>query len=156
MELWLAQGRAPAFANEQEKRAAWMRNRNWLMALHAKRGRRPDGWWRYESPVPRPRDPDDETPLLYELGLLSQDELALLMRGWREQFDKVQDPEWLGHCIGHAKPGDTFATFVDGARGRRLHYKWAGIPRELIKKWTAERRRRTKTIRKLETAAMVT
>jgi len=106
-----------------------------------------------ESPLPRPRDPDDEMPLLYELGLLTHDELTVLKREWREAFDRAQDPEF-SFCIGNARPQDTFATFVDGARGRRLFYRWAGIPTELIKQWARERRRRTKTIRKLETAAM--
>jgi hypothetical protein len=154
LELWLGPGREPAFASEDEKRDVWMRNRNWLMLRHASHGRRPDAWWRYESPEARPRDLDDETLLLYRLGLLTHDELTVLMREWREAFDKVQDPEWLGFCIGTAKPSDTFATFVDGACGRRLFYKWACIPPELIKRWTKELRRRAKTIRKLETAAM--
>ena len=69
---------------------------------------------------------------------------------WREHFDHANEPGWYGHCIGHAKKGDTFATWLHGEEGRRAHYKWAGIPHALIKKWTAEHKRRAKTIRKLE------
>jgi hypothetical protein len=144
MELWLGQCLQPAFESEQERHATWVRYRNWVMAKFANHGRRPDAWWRYEAPVPRPRDRDLEPPLLYRLGLLSEDELAVLMFEWRAQFDKAQQSEFE-FCIGHKKRGDTFATFLEGSAARRAHYKWACIPPELVKQWSEERRRRTRT-----------
>ena len=55
----------------------WLRHRERLMAMkHA--GHRPEEWWAYESP--RPRSPDFDLPQsiqLYEMGELTNDELAL-------------------------------------------------------------------------------
>src|SRR5215203_601175 len=36
----------------------------------------------------------------------------------------------------------------EGAAARQAHYRWAAIPAEILKRWTAERGRRTKTSRK--------
>jgi hypothetical protein len=71
---------------------------------------------------------------------------------WRRDFERAQQPGFK-FCIGHAKPGDTFASWLEGEPAKRAHLKWAGVPRALIRKWTAERRRRGKTIRKLDAAA---
>src|SRR6516164_5817645 len=76
--------------------------------------------------------------------------LAELEARWREYFDQAQEPGFT-HCIGHAKAGDTFASWLEGAAAKRAHYRWAGIPHELIRKWTAECRRRNEAIRKLQT-----
>src|SRR5262249_57849401 len=84
-----------------------------------------------------------------EAGLLAPEEVATLEASWRKRFDHTNEPDWVGHCIGHAKPGDTFATWLHGAEGRRAYYRWAGIPKALVKRWTKERKRRSKTIRRL-------
>jgi hypothetical protein len=34
---------------------------------------------------------------------------------------------------------------------RRVHYRDRGIPRELVRRWSEQHRRRNETIRKLET-----
>jgi hypothetical protein len=73
------------------------------------------------------------------------EEIAELEAWWREQFDRAWAPHFF-HCDG---PGKIF----DGPIGRKKHYRWADIPRGLLKQWSAERRRRGKVIRKLETAA---
>jgi hypothetical protein len=86
--------------------------------------------------------------VLWEAGLLTDEERIELEQAWRECFEQAQQPGFQ-HCIGHAKPADTFATWLKGAAAKRAHYKWAGIPRELLRRWTEERRRRSETIRKL-------
>jgi hypothetical protein len=48
--------------------------------------------------------------------------------------------------VGHGKEGDTFATWLKGAAAKRAHYRWAGIPSSLIRKWTEERQRREQVI----------
>jgi hypothetical protein len=55
-------------------------------------------------------------------------------------------------CIGQAKPTDTFASWLKGEPAKKAHLKWAGVPHSLIRKWTAQRRRRSKTVRALEEA----
>jgi hypothetical protein len=144
-------GDRPAFGSDVERREAWDRHRERLLkACHL--GRRPRAWWDYESPVRYPKNADYAVARLYEAGLLTDQELAVFTARWREEFEHAQDPNFE-HCIGHAKPGDTFANWLSGAAARRAHYAWAGIPRELVKKWTSERRSRSKTIRRLRTAA---
>jgi hypothetical protein len=58
----------PAFAGEEERRAAWFHHRDRLLR-HCSGGQRPAGWWDYESPAPRPRDRDYEAAVLFEAGL---------------------------------------------------------------------------------------
>jgi hypothetical protein len=127
------------FASDEERRAAWERNRDELLTEWA--GKRPAAWWEYDAEIERPKDADLETQVLYAAGLLSSAEIAELMPEWREQYDKAQEPNFQ-HCIGTAKPGDTFATWLKGPAAKRAHYKWAGIPRGIVKQWDAERRKR--------------
>jgi hypothetical protein len=101
----------------------WHKHRAELLA-QAGAGRRPDEWWIYEQEREPPGLEDNEADLLYEMGELSEEELAELMPQWRRHFDESWEPGF-GLCIGHAKPGDTFASWIGGAEGRRLHYRWA-------------------------------
>jgi hypothetical protein len=50
-------GRLGAFADDEERRAAWFHHRDRLLR-HCRHGQRPAAWWDFESPVPRPRDRD--------------------------------------------------------------------------------------------------
>jgi len=127
------------FATDEDRRAAWERHRDELLAECA--GKRPAAWWDYDALISRPADSDLETPVLYKAGLLSDAEIAELMPWWREQYDKAQEPDFQ-YCIGTAKPGDTFASWIKGAAAKRAQYRWAGIPRAIIKQWNAERRKR--------------
>jgi hypothetical protein len=86
-----------------------------------------------------------ECRVLYEMGELGEDEIAELMPRWREDYEKAQQPSFF-YCMG---PG----RFLERAAARREHCRWAGIPREHIKQWNAERARRSKTVRKLTSAA---
>jgi hypothetical protein len=141
----------PAFGSEEERRAAWFYHRERLL-MHCQGGGRPAGWWDYESPIRRPRNHNYQEAALYEAGLLAASEVDELVATWRSAFERAQDPRFM-FCIGYAKPGDRVTTWLSGEAAKRAHLKWAGVPRALIRKWTAEHRRRGKTIRKLETAA---
>jgi hypothetical protein len=71
---------------------------------------------------------------LFEAGLLGVEEREQLVAWWRRQFERAYEPLFF-HCEG---PGRYFS----GAVGRRKHYRWADIPRSLLKEWAAQRRRR--------------
>jgi hypothetical protein len=149
-ELVLIYGEEPrwrGFRTEAEHREAWLCHCERLMGgMHARNGHRPAAWWRFDVP-PGLDYPgyDRERPTLFTAGLLGEQEARYLLTWWREQFQRAWQPEFF-FCEGPGK-------FFDGAVARRKHYVWADIPRELVRKWTAERRRRGRTIRKLEAAA---
>jgi len=42
------------FSNDEEAREAWILNRDRLMRLFAFGGRRPQGWWRFETSLKFP------------------------------------------------------------------------------------------------------
>jgi hypothetical protein len=152
LEWGEAPHRGVGFATDQDRREAWERNRDYLMERCGRNGFRPQAWWDYEAPrlgVRRPRNSEYSKAALWETGQLTLEEKATFEKFWRRQFDECNKPEWYGHCIGHAKKGDTFASWLRGEEGRRAHYKWAGIPRALLKRWTEQR---AKTIRKLKSA----
>jgi hypothetical protein len=132
----------PAFSGEEERRAAWFAHRDMLLR-HCRGGQRPAGWWDYESPFPYPGR-DSAAAALFEAGLLTAGEVAELTARWREDFERAQDPRFTFR---------TASTWLDGAAARRAHYRWSGIPRDLLKRWTRERRRRGRTIRQLKAAA---
>jgi hypothetical protein len=140
----------PAFSGEEERRAAWFHHRDKLL-MHCNAGQRPAGWWDYECPITRPRDRDYAEAALYEAGLLTEGEVVELMARWREDFERAQDPQFT-YCVGFVSPSDPGATWLHGEPAKRAHLKWAGVPRSLIRKWNAERKRRGKIVRELETA----
>ena len=122
--------RWPAFAGDAERRQVWTQHRDELIARCGRE--RPQAWWQYESPIPYPKDRDYEEAALFEAGLLSADEVVPLMARWRIHFDDAQAPGFT-FCTGYG--------WLDGAEARMAHYKWAGIPRGLLKEWRADRRR---------------
>jgi hypothetical protein len=141
MELWLGPShRGSAFRSREELHQAWLTHRDRLMTAWAKHGKRPAGWWEFEAPFPRPSG--HEQSKLYEAGLLGEEEAAALVSEWRRQFERGYEPHFF-HCEG---PGRLFS----GAVGRRKHYAWADIPTELVKKWSAEYRRRSRIIRRIK------
>jgi hypothetical protein len=119
-------------------RERWERHRDRLLA-RAHSGDRPPEWWAYESPVPRPcaLDGPRECQVLYEIGELSKDEIEALMPEWRRHYERSHEPHF-SYCAGQGN-------WLEGTPARRALYRWAGIPREFIKQWDAERRARTKT-----------
>jgi hypothetical protein len=141
MELWLGPSHhGSVFRSREELQQAWLNHRDRLMAVWGKHGKRPMAWWEFEAPFPRPSK--HERSKLYEAGLLGEEEAAELVREWRKQFDRAHEPHFF-FCQG---PG----RILEGAPARAHHFAWADIPRALLRQWTAEHRRRAKTIRKLE------
>jgi hypothetical protein len=110
-------------------------------------GRRPPEWWDYEKKMPRPDEREAEA--LFGMGELRDAELAKLMPIWREQYEHAQKPGFA-YCIGHAKPTDTFVTWIEGVEAREAYYDCAEIPRSLIKKWDVERDRDKEVIMKVD------
>jgi hypothetical protein len=129
----------PAFSDDEARQVAWVLHRDRLLQ-HCSGGKRPAGWWDYDSPVPYPRDPDYAEATLYEAELLVESEVTELMARWRSEFERAQDPGFM-FCAG--------AIWLKGEAARKAHLKWAGVPRALIRKWTSQRRRRSRTVRKL-------
>ena len=77
---------------------------------------------------------------MYEAELLVESEVTELMARWWSEFERTQDPGFM-FCAG--------AIWLKGEAARKAHLKWAGVPRALIRKWTSQRRRRSRTVRKL-------
>jgi hypothetical protein len=113
--------RAPAFANEAERRDAWRLNLDDVMS-GINPGHRPDAWWRWESPEPRDRGLE-ECLQLYRMGALCEDELAELTEMWRQEEEKARDVPFWTISPGHVLTGR------DAYMARRA---WAGIPEELF------------------------
>jgi hypothetical protein len=65
-ELWLGPNPnlGSLFADRQELREAWEQHRVEVMALFAKDGRRPMGWWEFEAPGLGLKYPDDARAIL--------------------------------------------------------------------------------------------
>ena len=143
LDLWLGcgpRGNPVQFASDEARKAAWLLHRD-RMTVPSAPGRRAQAWWRYDAPIPR-HGIDRERSTLYAAGLLGEAEKAALEVAWRADFERGQDPDFE-ISMG---PDE----HLDGSAARRAHYRWADIPRELVHKWTAERKRAARTIRKLE------
>jgi hypothetical protein len=126
----------------------WRKHRDDIMAWEKSPGHRPEEWWCYERQMERP-DSEDEAGILYEMGELTEKELAFLMPFWRQHYDTAWEPDFaIYHCWGDPR-GDC----TKGAASGREHLRWAGVPRAILEKWDAERRRRAKVIRKLAKVA---
>lgn len=130
MELWLGPShRGSLFASREELFQAWLMNRDQMMAAWAKHGKRPAGWWEFEAPFPRPSG--HEQSALFEAGLLSTEERIELLDFWRRQFERAFEAGFVHHSGGR---------MFKGAPARRAHYRWADIPKSLLREWTAQRR----------------
>ena len=125
----------------------WIRHRERMLA-NAGPGRRPSEWWLYEKQRRQPLGVGDQHVTLFEMGELSAAELAKLMPRWREEYERANDPAF-SYCVGQVAG---VAKWLKGSAARRAHYRWVGIPREILRLWDAERKRRTKAIRKWEKA----
>ena len=150
LDLWLGSGPIGAprqFASAEARRAAWHLHRDRLLGvLPGAPGRRAQAWWQYDAPPPlRWPGYDRERSTLYEGDLLGEDEKAALEAEWRRDFEHGHEPDFT-LTLGPGK-------FLTGQTARRTHYRWADIPRPLIRKWTAERKHAAKVIRQLESAS---
>jgi hypothetical protein len=132
-----------AFANAQEHAAAWARSRDRLLMGCC--GRRPAAWWQYEAGDLRYPGFNREKSVLYMARRLSEPEVAELETRWRAEFERAWSAGFL-YCDG---AGPVFT----GPVARKKHFRWADIPPALVKQWTAQRRRRNRTVRRLEKVA---
>jgi len=72
-----------AFASDDERRIAWELHRARFLDRTDNPGRRPWGWWQYESPEPRDHG-EHPTLQLMRMGCLPREERAALEAGeWR-------------------------------------------------------------------------
>ena len=122
-ELWL--GPHPTtgscFCTREELVAAWAAGRAVVMRLWGRGGRRPAGFYEFEWSGPRPPYAVERSVLWRAAGVLSEAERTELESGWEAAFVEAR---------GMA------------AQERREHYAHHDVPHELIKAWTADRRRR--------------
>src|SRR5262249_4436261 len=131
-ELWLGPGHdGSTFDNPQALRDAWTANRGEVMRLFATNGRRPMGWWQYESPIPWPGYFRQQSAL-YDAGLLADEEKIALEHRWRAEFERAHGPDFSYT----AAPGE----ILHGAAARKAHLDWADVPHSLRRQWQAARR----------------
>ena len=138
MELWLGpRSTGSAFRSDEERKEAWVCNRDQVMQLWGKGGRRPQGWWYYEAAEKGLRYPgyEYERSVLWEtLGVLTEQERAELEREWRHEFDRCWNEPNFSHCAGPDK-------IYHGDEARVRHLAWADVPPALVDLWLAERER---------------
>ena len=138
MELWLGPGhQGSSFESDDHRRVMWFRHREKLMGWWGKGGRRPVGWWLYESSqwgLQRYPTSQYELSVLWETrGVLSEAERADLEREWRREWDRCwEDEQHFFHCAGPDK-------IYTGDEARVRHLAWADVPPELVYKWLDER-----------------
>ena len=72
-------------------RDRWRRHRDRMME-ETRAGSRPVEWWEYERKMDRPRSLGEEHVALFEMGELTEQELAELMPRWRQWYEKANEP----------------------------------------------------------------
>ena len=71
---------------------------------------------------------------MWRKGLLTAEEKVTLEREWKMEFQKAQAPDFS------INTGD--GEVLHGELARIAHLKWADVPYELVRRWTAAVRRR--------------
>jgi hypothetical protein len=135
---------APIFFSDEARRRAWEAWRDQIVPRWLTKAMRPDAWWQFDAPklgLKYPTDGDQESAVLWRAGQLTPDEVVMVESEWRAAFDEAQ----RGPFRLTLGPGEV----LHGDEARRAHYADRGIPRELVRKWEAERQRRAKTIEAL-------
>jgi hypothetical protein len=129
MELWLGPNHhGSVFTNNDTRRRAWDEHREQVMRWWGTDGRRPQAWWKYESPIPYPGYAWERSTL-YEHGLLGVAEARVLVADWRAEFERASQPDFA-YVAG---PGEIY----QGALARQKHFAWANIPSALVQQWEA-------------------
>jgi hypothetical protein len=125
------------FSSREQLESAWAACRDELLA-RANPGRRPAIWWELEASSLGLKWPGyfSERSYLFEAGALSAEEKATLKTEWRAEFERAYEPDFT--YIGD--PDE----ILHGAEARQKHFAFADIPRSLICRWEAARRRRKK------------
>jgi hypothetical protein len=88
-----------------------------MMAI-AGAGRRPLEWWEYETEVERPHDLGDAEIAVFEMGELSEAEIAELTPQWRERYEQANAPGF-SYCTGEM-------TWLKGEEVKQRLYRSAG------------------------------
>jgi hypothetical protein len=87
-------------------------------------------WWLLEAPGLGLRFDDlHEQSILYEAGVVVGEEKRALEQHWRHEFEQAQA--------------------LPDLAARRRHLRDSDVPRSLLNRWSAARRRQARTIRKL-------
>ena len=143
MELWLGPGdNGSSFESDAHRRETWFRYRDRLVRQWGKSGRRPMGWWLYESPFRNPRHPGvaHERSSLYEFSdILSADERTELEAWWRKEFELSWRPNFFffrrrknlqqRHCSRTSLAVGGSAAPATGQIDGRTPAAWPGCPR---------------------------
>jgi hypothetical protein len=106
-------------------REQWEKYKHRLMSGYATgHGSRPEEWWIYEKNMEMP---EHQARVLYEMGELKGGELQLVMKWWRDHYDKACEMQdfW--------------------GRARTKYWRWNDILPSLIEEWDAERQDKEKT-----------
>jgi hypothetical protein len=133
MELWLGPLGSSAFADREKLRAAWESARGYMLRVFGRPGRRPRGWWEFDTDLAYPGY-DQEQSFLYEHGQLDAEECTQLEAIWRREYERSLKP---GFSIAMSPE-----VILHGVRARRSHWLWADIPPSLLEAWEAERQPR--------------
>jgi len=134
------------FSSREHLERAWQRARERLLTI-SNPGRRPLAFYEFEFDGHRPPY-DTERSVLWRKGLLSADEKVALEAEWKAEFERAQAPDFTLN--------DGSDEMLVGDCARAAYYRWEDIPRELVKRWTAARRRRGRQQRaSLEEAAAI-
>jgi hypothetical protein len=109
----------------------WRKHRTQLLSAP---GQRPVEWWCYEKGFDEPSSPGEEAALLYELGELSVREFEQLLVWWTDDFEQAQKLE---------------------PQQREERYRWAGIPKAVVRRLTAKARKKMKSESESESSPAV-
>jgi hypothetical protein len=124
---WGPASQGSLFETREALREAWLLGRDYLLKHWANSARRPAAFYELEWQG-EPPDYDVERSTLWRTNMLAPAEKAAVEQEWLQEFEAA-----------HARGLD--------AKRRRQHYAWADIPAELVSKWTAQRRRKAKTVK---------
>ena len=121
MELWLGPNptQGSLFNSREELQTAWETHRAELMARWGSHGRRPAAFYEFEFDGVRPSYATERSTL-WRIGLLSEAERTEVEAEWEAAFAEAR---------GMA------------AQERREHFAHHDVPDELIREWTAARKR---------------
>jgi hypothetical protein len=111
-------GHPHAFGTEEARKRAWLMRRDRF--LNYRDGRRPAGWWDYESTVARPADTNYDEAALFDAGLLEPREAGVCWSNWRARFDQSFEPHFAV-CLGRGE-------WLEGDAASQHHWKTLGIP----------------------------
>jgi hypothetical protein len=131
MELWLGVShQGSTFTSARDCRRLWEAHRKRLLDRWGDEGRRPQAWWKFDSPIPYPGYARERSTL-YERGLLGEAEARALVADWKVEFERASQPAFFFT----AAPGE----ILQGEAARQKHFEWADSPQTLLQQFEAAR-----------------